>query len=119
LIYQQKEIRAHSTFHCGLKSLQQHRVEHQLVTGNKKQQERRKGRKHKRIKGKGEREMGRARKGEKEKSHDKKQNYRRYFYASKMVLREIGWDGVDCTDLAQDRDQWRALVNTVMTLRIP
>jgi hypothetical protein len=27
----------------------------------------------------------------------------------------IGWDGVDWIDLAQDRDQWRALVNTVMT----
>jgi hypothetical protein len=34
-------------------------------------------------------------------------------------LREIGWDGTDCIDLAQDRDQWRALVNTVMNLRIP
>jgi hypothetical protein len=28
-----------------------------------------------------------------------------------MDLREIGWDGVDWTDMAQDRDQWRALVN--------
>jgi hypothetical protein len=32
----------------------------------------------------------------------------------KMDLRERGWDGIDWTDLAQDRDQWRALVNTVM-----
>jgi hypothetical protein len=30
----------------------------------------------------------------------------------KMDLREVGWDGRDCIDLAQDRDQWRALVNT-------
>jgi hypothetical protein len=37
----------------------------------------------------------------------------------KMDLREIGWDGVDWIDLAQDRDQWRALVNTVMNLRVP
>jgi hypothetical protein len=37
----------------------------------------------------------------------------------KMDLREIGWDGVDGVDLAQDRDHWRALVNTVMNLRIP
>jgi hypothetical protein len=37
----------------------------------------------------------------------------------KMYLREIGWDGMDWIDLAQDRDQWRALVNTVMNLRIP
>jgi hypothetical protein len=28
----------------------------------------------------------------------------------KMDLREIGWDGVDWTDMAQNRDQWRALV---------
>jgi hypothetical protein len=36
----------------------------------------------------------------------------------KMDLREKGWDGVDWIDLAQDRDQWRALVNAVMNLRI-
>jgi hypothetical protein len=35
-----------------------------------------------------------------------------------MDLREIGWGGVDWNDLAQDRDQWRALVNTVMKLRV-
>jgi hypothetical protein len=34
-------------------------------------------------------------------------------------LGEIGLDGVDWIDLAQDRDQWRALVNTVMNLRAP
>jgi hypothetical protein len=34
-------------------------------------------------------------------------------------LREIGWDGMDWIDLAQDRDQWRALMNTVMKLRLP
>jgi hypothetical protein len=37
----------------------------------------------------------------------------------KMDLREIGWDGVDWIDLAQDRDRWRTLVNTVMNLRVP
>jgi hypothetical protein len=37
----------------------------------------------------------------------------------KMYLREIGWDGMDWMDLAQDRDQWRALVNAVMNLRVP
>jgi hypothetical protein len=35
-----------------------------------------------------------------------------------MVLREIGWDGMDFIDLAQDGDQWRALVNAVMNIRI-
>jgi hypothetical protein len=34
-------------------------------------------------------------------------------------LAEIGWDGVDWIDLAQDRDQWRALVNTVMNFQVP
>jgi hypothetical protein len=37
----------------------------------------------------------------------------------KMDLRDIGWDGVDWVDLAQDRDRWNALVKTVMNLRVP
>jgi hypothetical protein len=32
----------------------------------------------------------------------------------KMDLREIGWGGMDWIGLAQDRDQWRALVNIVI-----
>jgi hypothetical protein len=36
-----------------------------------------------------------------------------------MDLREIGWDDVDWIDLAQDRNQCRALVNTVINLRVP
>jgi hypothetical protein len=37
----------------------------------------------------------------------------------KVNLKETGWGGMDWIDLAQDRDQWRALVNTVMSLRVP
>jgi hypothetical protein len=37
----------------------------------------------------------------------------------KMDLRGIGWDGGDWIYLAQDRDQWRSLVNAVMNLRVP
>jgi hypothetical protein len=36
-----------------------------------------------------------------------------------MDLREIGWSGIDGIDLAQDRDQWRALLNMVMNPRVP
>jgi hypothetical protein len=36
-----------------------------------------------------------------------------------MDLGEIGWDNVDWIDLAQDKDKWRALVNSVMNLRVP
>jgi hypothetical protein len=38
---------------------------------------------------------------------------RRWVDNIKMDLREIGWDGIDWIELAQDRDQWRTLVNTV------
>jgi hypothetical protein len=37
----------------------------------------------------------------------------------KMDLREIGFGDVDWINLAQDRDRWRTLVNTVMNLRVP
>jgi hypothetical protein len=36
-----------------------------------------------------------------------------------MDLREVEWEGIDWIDLAQDRGRWRALVNTVMNLRVP
>jgi hypothetical protein len=44
---------------------------------------------------------------------------RRWVNNIKIYLREIGWDGMDWIHLAQDRDQWGALVNTVMKLRVP
>jgi hypothetical protein len=43
---------------------------------------------------------------------------RRWVDNIKIDHREIGWDGMDWIVLAQDRDQWRALVNTVMNLQV-
>jgi hypothetical protein len=37
----------------------------------------------------------------------------------KMDLQEVGWGGMDGTDLAQDRDRWRELVNAEMNLHVP
>jgi hypothetical protein len=36
-----------------------------------------------------------------------------------MDLREIAWDDVDWIDMANDRDHWRALVNSVLNLWVP
>jgi hypothetical protein len=36
-----------------------------------------------------------------------------------MYLQEVGREGVDWIDMAQDRDRWGALVNVVMNLRVP
>jgi hypothetical protein len=44
---------------------------------------------------------------------------RRWVDNIKMALREIGWDEMDLIDLAQDRDQWRALINAVMNFQVP
>jgi hypothetical protein len=38
---------------------------------------------------------------------------------TKMDLRKMIWGSTDWIDTAQDRDQWRALVNTVMNLQVP
>jgi hypothetical protein len=43
----------------------------------------------------------------------------RWLDNTKMHLREIGRSVVDWIDLAQDRDRWRVLVNTVMNTRFP
>jgi hypothetical protein len=43
---------------------------------------------------------------------------RRWEDGIRMDLREIGWGSVDWIQLAQDRDRWRALVNTVMNRRV-
>jgi hypothetical protein len=44
---------------------------------------------------------------------------RRWVDNIKIGLREIGWYGMDWIDMAQDTDQWRALVNRVINLRVP
>jgi len=44
---------------------------------------------------------------------------RRWKNNIKMDLQEVGWRGTDWTDLAQDTDRWRALLNAVMNLRVP
>jgi hypothetical protein len=36
-----------------------------------------------------------------------------------MDLRDIGWDGMDWIDLAQDRSHWRTLVDMIMNLQVP
>jgi hypothetical protein len=38
---------------------------------------------------------------------------------TRMDLRKIGWEGVDCIHLAQDRHQWQAFMNMLMILEVP
>jgi hypothetical protein len=42
-----------------------------------------------------------------------------WVYNIKKDIREMGWDGMDWIDMVQDRDQFMALMNTVMNLRVP
>jgi hypothetical protein len=44
---------------------------------------------------------------------------RRWVDNIKMDLREVGWGDVNWIGLAQDRNRWRALVNSVLNLRVP
>jgi hypothetical protein len=44
---------------------------------------------------------------------------RRWMNYNRMYLVEVGWGDVDWIDLAQDRNRWRAVVNSVLNLRVP
>jgi hypothetical protein len=44
---------------------------------------------------------------------------RRWLDNIRMDLVEVGWGDVDWIGLAQDRDRWRALVNSILNLRVP
>jgi hypothetical protein len=57
------------------------------------------------VKPEGKRQLGRPR--------------RRWIDSSKIDLRETRWDGTGWIGLLQDRNRWRALVNTVMSLQVP
>ena len=37
----------------------------------------------------------------------------------KIDLQDVEWEGMDCMDLAQDRNRWWALLNAVMNLQVP
>jgi len=37
----------------------------------------------------------------------------------KVDLQEVGWEGTDWNDLAQNRDSWRVLINTIMNFGFP
>jgi hypothetical protein len=63
--------------------------------------------------------MGRGEVGKPEERRPLGRLRRRWKDNIKMDLREVGWGGLDWNDLAQDRDRWRALVYTVMNLRVP
>jgi hypothetical protein len=65
-----------------------------------------------------ERNVYRVLMGKSEEKRPLQRPSRRWEDGIRMALREIGWGSVDWIQLAQDMDRWRALVNTVMNLRV-
>jgi hypothetical protein len=66
----------------------------------------------------GKRKINRVLVGNPEGNRPLRRTRRRWEDNIKMDLREIGWGSMDWIDLAQDRDQWRVLLNTVLSLRV-
>jgi hypothetical protein len=56
---------------------------------------------------------------QKEKDHWENQDVGEWAILKWILERKRGWDGIDWIGLAQDRDQWRAVVHTIMNLRVP
>jgi hypothetical protein len=67
----------------------------------------------------GEEDAYRILRGEPERKRPLGRPRHRWVDNIKPDLREIGWDDADWIDMAQDRDQLRALVNMVLSLRVP
>jgi hypothetical protein len=57
--------------------------------------------------------------GKPEGKRPQKRPRRRWVDNIRMDLGEVGWGDVDWIGLAKDRDRWRALVNSVLNLRVP
>jgi hypothetical protein len=57
--------------------------------------------------------------GKHERKRPVERHWRRWEDNIRIDLREVGWKGVDWIHRAQNRDQWRALVSTVMKFRVP
>jgi len=53
------------------------------------------------------------------KGRDHSETWPRRDYNIRKDLREVGWEVVYCIHVAQDRDQWRGPVNTVMSIGVP
>jgi hypothetical protein len=53
------------------------------------------------------------------KARGKETTTRRWVDNIRMDLGEVGWSDVDWIGLAQDRNRWRAIVNSVLNVRVP
>jgi hypothetical protein len=63
--------------------------------------------------------MHRGHTWESQKKRTTRKTRRRWVDNNEIDLREIEWDGIDWIDLGEDKDHWRALLNTAMNIRVP